>query len=237
MDYNPPVNGDLMDPNRPYPNANPGAGIQGAIPPGEAIEHPQREIINAIIAAGLEPDAENLNQLAEAIQALAGSEKAIGEPFPLFTNIAGIVLPDNAGSEKYIRMTAGLMGAGQYNEGLLGSESVSGTAPLVTATATILVGPLTGQTVHLLNTEGAFIRPSTTSGTLVMDAMQGHRHSNRALASSPGGSTNTPAYDGGGLTHNNTVLDPISDGTNGTPRIANETRPKHLTATYFMRIV
>ncbi|WP_435640341.1 hypothetical protein [Micavibrio aeruginosavorus] len=239
MDYIPPVNGNELDPNRPYINANPGAGIQGSIIPAEAIEHTQREIINAITAAGLEPDPENLNQLAEAIQALAGSEKRIGEPFVLWDHLAGMTLPDNSGSEKYIKLTAGQTGVGQYNEGLLGSESVSGTAPLVQATSTILVGPLAGQTVRLINTERSFLRPDTTSGVLTMDCFQGHLHPMKTLNTSPGGSVNSPYYPTTGGSESTTGMNPIpvSDGTNGTPRVGNETRPKAVSATAYLRIV
>ena len=75
MQYIPPINGDTGNANRPYINANPGASIEGSIPPAESWEYPQREILNVITAAGLTPTNSNLGQLKLAIDALilAGS--------------------------------------------------------------------------------------------------------------------------------------------------------------------
>lgn len=75
MKYQPPLNGDEANPNRPYVDANVAAGIEGSIPPGGAMEHPQREILAAIEAAGLVPDAGNLAQLVLAIRKLSAFPK------------------------------------------------------------------------------------------------------------------------------------------------------------------
>ncbi|SDH88176.1 hypothetical protein [Roseospirillum parvum] len=68
MDYQPPLNGDTGDPDRGYVNANPALGIGGSIPPAAAFEHPQREILEVIEHAGLDPDGADLTQLRQAIQ-------------------------------------------------------------------------------------------------------------------------------------------------------------------------
>lgn len=236
MKYFPPVNGDQEDPNRPYNNASPLAGIEGSWPHAKAIEGSMREILAVIAAAGLEEDPADFTQLLQAIQSLAGNEKRIGEPFAVWDHLIGADVPTNANPEKYIKLTAGLTGAGQFNLGLLMDESVSGTAPLVNATAKIAVGPLAGQTIHLLNTERAFIRPDTTSGTLAMDSFQGHHHTARAQSLGGAGSTSFGRQNGP-ETPDNMVNGAITDGVNGTPRIANETRPKNVSATIYMRIV
>ncbi len=70
MKYQPPINGDITDPNRPYINADPARGVEGAIPPAEAIEHPQREQHNLIEASGLTPDANDLTQMTQAVRRL-----------------------------------------------------------------------------------------------------------------------------------------------------------------------
>lgn len=69
MQYKPPVNGDTQDPNRPYVNPVPENGVEGSIPPAEAIEHPMREIENTIKAflGDGSPDGADLTQLAQAI--------------------------------------------------------------------------------------------------------------------------------------------------------------------------
>ncbi len=75
MLYQPPVNGDLSNPDRPYVNPNPANGIEGSIPPAEAIEHPLREIENVIKTfLGPEaPDGGDLTQLSQAIAAAVAS--------------------------------------------------------------------------------------------------------------------------------------------------------------------
>ena len=65
MLYQPPVGGGASD---PYVTGVPGS-TPGSIPPGESIEHPQREIINVIVAAGLTPSAADLTQLLAALNA------------------------------------------------------------------------------------------------------------------------------------------------------------------------
>ncbi len=67
MEYVPPIGGD---PNDPYIDANPALGVEGSPVPAAAIEHPMREIMNVILAAGIIPDSGDLTQLSAAIQAM-----------------------------------------------------------------------------------------------------------------------------------------------------------------------
>ncbi|WP_414832186.1 glycine-rich domain-containing protein [Afifella sp. YEN Y35] len=69
MKYNQPVGADE---DASYVTGNAGAGIQGSQVPAEAIEQPQREIINVIEGAGLDPNGAELSQLLQAIQIIAG---------------------------------------------------------------------------------------------------------------------------------------------------------------------
>jgi len=66
MIYNPPVGGGSSD---PYVTGDPATDTPGSIPPGASIEHPQREIVNVILAAGLTPSGANLAQLLAALNA------------------------------------------------------------------------------------------------------------------------------------------------------------------------
>lgn len=106
----------------------------------------------------------------------------IGVPIPIKDHITGVSVPSNGSSYVYVKLTAGLTGGGGFNNfssaALLTSESVSGSAPTVTATAVIsLAGsPINGQTISLLNTEGRFLRASTSSGTLQDSALGAHTH-------------------------------------------------------------
>lgn len=69
-------------------------------------------------------------------------------------------------------------------------------------------------------------------GSLEADAMQGHFHSApQTLNGAVGAAVDTI---GGALTA--TTGSPITDGTNGTPRISSETRPKNVNVQYIIKI-
>lgn len=55
------------DPDASYVNGDPQTGTEGSYFPNKALEDPQREIVNALTAAGLTPDHTSLEQLAEAL--------------------------------------------------------------------------------------------------------------------------------------------------------------------------
>ena len=67
MKYVPPVGGAVND---PYVDANPGSGIEGSPVPAAAIEHPMREILAVIAAAGIAPSEADLTQLKKALDAV-----------------------------------------------------------------------------------------------------------------------------------------------------------------------
>lgn len=156
---------------------------------------------------------------------------SIGVPFPVWDHITGVAAPSNAGAAKFIRLTAGLTGAGAYNEGLLSSESVSGSAPTITATAVIAVGPASGQTVPLINTEQAFVRPGTTSGVLQNHQLQNHQHTT-AFGPAQEGILNGVVATAATADDATTLSRGVSSGNFGT-----ETRPRNRSATFYMRIV
>ena len=100
-----------------------------------------------------------------------GGGTPIGGYVTVQTDLTGAEEPD---PDTHIKLEAGLTGAGEYNEGKLGSESVTGSAPLVVATAEIVdaESPLNGQTVHLLETERRYLMPGTSPGSVANDQMQ-----------------------------------------------------------------
>ncbi|WP_319517230.1 hypothetical protein [uncultured Martelella sp.] len=71
MKYNPPFGSN--DPDSIYVDRNTPGAVSGSVPPAPAIEHPQREIVNAILAAGLTPDGNDLSQLTQAISVIAAA--------------------------------------------------------------------------------------------------------------------------------------------------------------------
>ncbi|MEJ1358358.1 MAG: phage tail protein [Candidatus Sedimenticola sp. (ex Thyasira tokunagai)] len=77
MDLVPPVgSADFND----WATGNEQTGAEGVSVPHEALTHPQAEIVNAIIAAGLEPDPEDLTQLQQAIITLIAADRQSGTP-------------------------------------------------------------------------------------------------------------------------------------------------------------
>lgn len=175
---------------------------------------------------------------AAASAAFAGDPFAfqpIGGYVAIADNIVGVPIPSTVSSAyRYIKLTA----ADAYNTGVLTSESVSGSAPLVDATAVInLAGsPINGRTVRLLNTERRVLRAGA-AGTLEDDQTQGFSYGDGTNIlgrltgiSYPAGGVAT-AHIGG-----SSVLVRQSDGTNGTPRTGLETRSKNIGVTIYMRI-
>lgn len=174
--------------------------------------------------------------LAAAIANREWRARFIGEVVFANTAITGSASPPSTVTDTvWIELTSGLTGAGQFNNAKLTSESISGSAPLVLATAVINYAgsPMNGQTIRLINTESRILRPSISAGTIQDDAFQGHRHSiSTSVFTANAGSIGT----GSGSTNPITIGDPITDGTNGTPRTANETRMKNIGVKAYMRI-
>lgn len=166
--------------------------------------------------------------------------KAIGEPFFLWDQISGVDAPpiDNP-NFRFIKLTA----ADAYNAGVLTSETVSGTAPNLSATAVINLtdSPMNGMTVHLINTERRFIRPGN-SGALEDSENKLHGHPFRAnYAAQSSAATNTtggfPVVLGGASTQMaNTGSAGDAAGSQIGGSGGNESRPRNIGANAYMRI-
>ncbi len=165
----------------------------------------------------------------------------VGMEIPIDTSTPGVAIPPtNNPNYRYIKLTA----SDSYNTGVLASESVSGSAPLVQATAVISDpdSPMYGQTVRLINTERRYIRPGG-NGTLEADALQNitgtagelHLNSNAASGALALGS---PGNDVANRTGTNIAIASrtISFDASRVARTANETRVKSLGRDYFRRI-
>lgn len=178
--------------------------------------------------------------------------QVIGKEFSIHPNAP--LPPTDDPTFRYIILTAGLDGAGQYNEGVLTDETVTGSDPTITATAVVsLAGsPMDGQTIDLLNTSRAFLRPGAP-GPIVASQNAAHAHT---------GSTNSA----GSHTHTRNVGDSTSgaaegnrivsgwDSGRGTLRASNssgahahtvtinnsggsEAHPRYIPRVYLMRIL
>lgn len=103
--------------------------------------------------------------------------------------------------------------------------------------------PMNGEIVPDYNGDLAFLRGgATSSNTKQDDAMQGHWHEDLYVDSTKMGWEGVQI--GSGESHVSTpasanvfsIHDPASDGVNGTPRTATETRPINMTVKWIMRI-
>jgi len=102
MDYQQPVGGVA---DAPYVDFNPVTGESGSIPPAAALEGPQREIVAAIVAAGLVPNAVDNTQLAQAILALIAAN-AVGGPGEAFTDTTGVAIALDGNGDAVLQNTA-----------------------------------------------------------------------------------------------------------------------------------
>lgn len=162
----------------------------------------------------------------------------VGALIALLDNNTVPAPPTNNAAYRYVKLTA----SDAYNSGIMTGESVSGVAPLVIATGVIsLAGsPFNTLTVNLINTERRTLRAGLT-GVVEQDALQGHYH-NIIAGTVAGVGFNAGASTGGNGIINDVVpsggriQSPASDGVSGTVRTANETRPKSMGVTYYMRV-
>lgn len=124
---------------------------------------------------------DDIEDIQQAVADAGWATFPIGVPLPIFSHITGISLPAKDQAYRYVLLTAGEDGSGEYNEGILTSESVSGSSPEVSATAVISLSgsPINGQTIRLINSERRFLRAGLP-GTLQDSANKQHNHTGSA---------------------------------------------------------
>lgn len=101
---------------------------------------------------------------------VAYRSKMVGEVFYVWDHLSGASAPSNTiDGVRFIKLTA----SDSYNTGMLASETVTGSDPLIVATAVISYpdSPINGATVSLINTERRVLRAGS-SGTVQTDALQ-----------------------------------------------------------------
>lgn len=194
--------------------------------------------------------AEAIEAAEEAIAAAASittdlwALQPLGTIVAIFDHIPGVTAPPKDKAYRYALLTAGLTGIGQYNEGVLGGESVSGSAPTISATAAITLtgSPLLGQSLRLINTERRFLRAGSAGTTEdsqnlahnhgVNDPGHAHSHYIRGVQSNYGGGPSDSASTGLTTTTSFAATTGITiQNAGGT-----EARPRNIGATYYMRI-
>jgi hypothetical protein len=177
-----------------------------------------------------------LEDLADGLPWLA---IPIGVPLPIWTHITGVDEPptDNP-AFRFIKLTA----SDSYNDGVLTSESVSGSAPLIDATAVIDYSdsPLHGQTVRLINTERRVLRAGS-SGGLQDDALQNIAGEITNLTATASALSGPFVSIGSSLTtrpsSGSSVNMTVGFDSSRVVRTSNETRMRNVGADYYMRIL
>lgn len=109
------------DPDAPYVNGDPRIGRRGSIPPFEAVDHPQREIVEVIEWSGQTPDHEDLEQLRKALQWLVGERlvKSAGGAIAVYGGIdedddAHVIRSIEAGSNVTVDLVEAPPGSGLH---------------------------------------------------------------------------------------------------------------------------
>lgn len=164
----------------------------------------------------------------------------LGVPFAVFDNLAGNLTPPTNKHYRYVTLTAN----DSYNTGVLINEIVSGSSPLVAATAVVNLpgSPMHGKTISLINTEQRVLRAAPTAGQLLQDALQN-------ITGSTGNNIGAFDQDQSGaftnavstsLRSSPSVSGPfagtLSFDASRVARTANETRVKSIGVTYFLRV-
>jgi hypothetical protein len=88
-----------------------------------------------------------------------------------------------------------------------------------------------------------FLRGGLTSGTGQTDAFQGHKHNAEDIANNLIAlfgvtmlTTTAPGTNGGTYLSSVKTSTPITDETNGTPRIGSETRPVNMSVVWIIKV-
>jgi len=154
------------------------------------------------------------------------------------------VPPTNNPHFRYIKLTAG----DSYNTGLFSTESVTGSSPLILATAVIALAgsPFNGATIRLLNTERRMRRPGS-SGTIQDDALQnitaGWTEFYGGLSANSGTGAITVTNGSGAVTAGGSSSQTLTKGISAAfdaskvARADTETRMRNQGGTYYTRIL
>jgi hypothetical protein len=175
----------------------------------------------------------------------------IGEIYMVNTSLTGVDVPPISDPDvSFVELTAGLTTGVLFNAGKLGTETVTGSAPLLLASAvvTLAASPMVGQTIRLLNSEGRVLRPSTTPGTLQNDALQNITGQFDIRRTSAGGeqvvgTSGAIVFSGGNgqaatvqATGTDAAMRTIQFDASQVARTATETRMKNVGVKAYMRI-
>lgn len=205
-----------------FTEGNPSTGTPATRIEAEWLNVLQEEIVNAVEAGGqtLDQTGAARNQLLLSIQQMIADVDA-GVPvggmiwWPTITAPTGFLVRDGA-----------LISRTTYADlfAIIGTDFGAGDG-----STTFQLPDDRGQFLRGFD-DGAGVDSGRVFGSLQDDAFQGHHHEFhwRQPNTFQSGSNTDFRMDGTRTSQNDdTVLDPVTDGTNGTPRTDDETRPKN----------
>ena len=207
-----------------FGSGNPTTGEAATVIDRDFLNQVQEELMGVIGAAGITPNKADNTQLLAALRTLFGTQP--GQGFYLI----GTVIPTGM---RVIKADGAVIARAGVYAGLYAFAAASGNLAANQGAYDAdpgQFGPGNGTTTFQLPTVEDFVRSLKSGrgvGTLQLDAFQGHAFQVVGHPNSGGSgfvSTNTNTDTSG--TRDLTTI--VSDGTNGTPRVANETRPKNI---------
>lgn len=184
-------------------------------------------------------------------------------PFAFTAGNAAVASEVNANFTYLNNVSVPIGGIIGWHQDLTGVPALPGSGEWVKCDGQTLSdanSPMNGQVIPNLNGNslGAnspghtakvqmFLRGGTVSGSGQQDAFQGHEHYlsddggglfvGRTGGSVSGDFTSTPAFDGSASRRRYlTGGGYLAEGANGTPRTANETRPRNMSVVWIMRV-
>ncbi|KKK55356.1 hypothetical protein LCGC14_3075380, partial [marine sediment metagenome] len=197
-----------------------------------------------------DPDTAQVSDFLNGLKQIIANNTThapVGGLLQIWDHIPGVDEPDNSGTVKYIKLTAGEDGVGEYNEGLLAGETLADGGGLgdpedvtVTATISYAASPMNGQVVNLINSEKSAVIPGESSGTLILDAIRnitGSIGTDRAQITSGSGALAGPSgyananADGGSLN----IGRGFTFDASRVVRTASRNQIKAREATFYMR--
>jgi hypothetical protein len=175
MQYVPPLGSS--DPNAPYIEGNPAAGIRGSYPTAAGYEGTMREIVNAISGAGLTPDGSDLTQLHEAIQTMINARAPIASLIHYGVDSGGInslvvdVSPDidsyQPGLTLFLIPNSTNTGATTVNSNELGAKTVRQSNGL----NGLQPGDIVGGKLAVMTYDGTYFRLIFSAATLAESSL------------------------------------------------------------------
>jgi hypothetical protein len=171
MKYNAPT--DATDPNASYVQGNASLGISGSKPPAIGFEGAQREIVNAITAAGLTPTNSDMTQLAQAIRAVP----------PAYTISGVLTLGSSQSVSNNVNTTIGVAGT-------LPFATVSGGVATITQAGRYAINATMRTTIVTTGAVATYGNPHLyLNGSTELGVSSASQYSNAAYTNLVAGST------------------------------------------------